>query len=114
MSDCIFCKIGAHQLQAMIVYEDPEILAFRDINPQAPVHILIISKKHYTSVNDFQDSDGAMLGRLVLAGKNIAKQEKLADRGYRLVMNCGADGGQSVAHVHLHLLGGRQLSWPPG
>jgi len=114
MPDCIFCKIGAHQLQAMIVYEDPEILAFRDINPQAPVHILIIPKKHYTSVNDFEDKDGAMLGRLMLAGKHIAKQEKLADRGYRLVMNCGVDGGQSVAHVHLHLVGGRQLNWPPG
>jgi len=98
----------------MVVYEDAEILAFRDINPQAPVHILIIPKKHYTSSNDFVENDTLLLGQLMLAGKTIAKQEKLADRGYRLVMNCGIDGGQSVSHVHLHLLGGRQLGWPPG
>ncbi|HYG78550.1 MAG TPA: histidine triad nucleotide-binding protein [Planctomycetota bacterium] len=114
MSECIFCKIGAHQLQAMVVYEDTEILAFRDINPQAPVHILIIPKKHYSSPNDFAEADVALMGKLMLAAKTIARQEKLADRGYRLVMNCGQDGGQSVAHVHLHLIGGRQMSWPPG
>lgn len=114
MADCIFCKIGAHQIQAMVVYEDNEILAFRDINPQAPVHVLIIPKKHYTSTNEFLEADVNLLGRMVLAAKNIAKQEKLADRGYRMVMNNGNDGGQSVAHVHLHLLGGRQLGWPPG
>src|SRR3569832_331552 len=107
MADCIFCKIGAHQIQAMVVYEDNEILAFRDINPQAPVHVLIIPKKHYTSTSDFSDDDLNLLGRMILAAKNIAKQEKLADRGYRMVMNNGNDGGQSVAHVHLHLLGGR-------
>jgi histidine triad (HIT) family protein len=114
MPDCIFCKIGAHQLQAMVVYEDTDILAFRDINPQAPVHILIIPKKHYTSLNDTDPQDCDLLGRMVMAGKHIAKQEKLADRGYRLVMNCGSDGGQSVAHIHLHILGGRALNWPPG
>jgi histidine triad (HIT) family protein len=114
MPDCIFCKIGAHQIQSMVVYEDNEILGFRDINPQAPVHILIIPKQHFTTMNEFVDNDAGLLGRMVIAAKNIAKQEKLADRGYRLVMNCGQDGGQSVAHVHLHLLGGRQLGWPPG
>ena len=114
MADCIFCKIGAKQIQAMVVYEDAELLGFRDINPQAPVHILVVPKKHYTSINEFAEGDVPLLGRLLLAGKQIAKQEKLADRGYRLVFNCGDDGGQSVAHVHMHVIGGRQLSWPPG
>jgi histidine triad (HIT) family protein len=114
MADCIFCKIGAHEIQAMVVYEDSDILAFRDINPQAPVHILIIPKRHFTSLNDFSAVETELLGRLALAAKAIAKQEKLQDRGYRLVMNCGVDGGQSVAHVHMHLLGGRTMTWPPG
>lgn len=114
MSDCIFCKIGAREIQSMVVYEDPEILAFRDINPQAPVHILVIPKKHYSSPNEFEEQDGALLGRLFLAAQQISRQEKIADRGYRMVLNCGQDAGQSVAHVHLHLLGGRQLGWPPG
>ena len=114
MADCVFCKIGAREIQSMVVYEDSEILGFRDINPQAPVHILIIPKTHYTSVNEFAEKDINLLGRMVLAAKNIAKQEKLADRGYRLAMNCGHDAGQSVDHVHLHLLGGRQMGWPPG
>ncbi len=114
MPDCIFCKIGAKEIQAMVVYEDPDILAFRDINPQAPVHILIIPKKHFDSVNALSAEDNTLAGRLVLAGRQIAHQEKLADRGYRLVLNIGADGGQSVAHLHMHLLGGRTLKWPPG
>jgi histidine triad (HIT) family protein len=114
MADCIFCKIGARQIQAMVVYEDPDILAFRDINPQAPVHILVIPKKHYDSINDFGAADQALAGKLVLAAQQIAAQEKIADRGYRMIMNSGNEGGQSVAHVHLHLLGGRQLGWPPG
>src|SRR5579864_3754799 len=104
MSDCIFCKIGSHQLQAMVVYEDAEILAFRDINPQSPVHILIIPKKHFASLNELESQDALLLGRMQLAGKQIAKQEKVAENGYRLVLNCGDDGGQSVAHLHLHLM----------
>lgn len=114
MADCIFCKIAKREIQAMVVHETDEIMAFRDINPQAPVHVLVIPKKHYASVNDFTDADQGLIGKLALAAKNIARQEKLADRGYRLVWNCGVDGGQSVAHVHLHLLGGRALGWPPG
>ena len=114
MSDCIFCKIGAGQIQAMVVYDDPEILAFRDINPQAPVHILIIPKKHYNSANDFTTADEPLLGKLMIAAQQIALQERIGDRGYRLVVNCGQDAGQSVAHVHLHLMGGRQMAWPPG
>ena len=114
MPDCIFCKIGAKQIQAMVVFEDPEIIAFRDINPQAPVHILIIPKKHYGSINEFNAADQALAVKLMMAAQQIAVQEKIADRGYRMVMNNGQEGGQSVAHVHLHLLGGRQLGWPPG
>ena len=114
MTDCIFCKIGAHEIQAMVVYEDAEIMGFRDINPQAPVHVLVIPKKHFNSPNDFGPEHVDLLGRLVLAATQIAKQEKLADRGFRLVVNCGPDGGQAVAHVHLHLLGGRHMAWPPG
>lgn len=113
MSDCIFCKIGAKQIQAMVVYEDPDILAFRDINPQNPVHILIVPKKHYTSLNDFAPEDAALLGRLTLAAKQIAQNEKIADTGYRLVINTGQHGGQSVSHLHLHLLGGKPMGWPP-
>ena len=114
MADCIFCKIGAHEIQAMVVYDDPEILAFRDINPQAAVHILIIPKRHYGSTNELEAADALLVGRMILAAQHIAKQEKISESGYRLVMNCGNDGGQSVAHVHLHLLGGRPFKWPPG
>jgi histidine triad (HIT) family protein len=114
MSDCIFCKIGAKQIQAMVVFEDDDLLAFRDINPQAPVHILIIPKKHVGSVNDFDAADTLLIGRMVTAAKQLAKQEKIASSGYRLIFNTGADGGQSVSHVHLHLLGGRHMGWPPG
>jgi histidine triad (HIT) family protein len=114
MPDCIFCKIGKREIQSMVVYDDPEILAFRDINPQAPVHVLIIPKQHYNSINEMETNHGDLLGRLMLVAKQLAKQEKIASRGYRLVMNCGEDGGQSVAHLHLHLLGGRAMAWPPG
>jgi histidine triad (HIT) family protein len=114
MSDCIFCKIGSKEIQAMLVYEEEELMAFRDINPQAPVHVLIIPKKHISSLNDFEPGDMGLFAKMVSAGKHIAKQEKISGSGYRLVLNTGAHGGQSVAHVHLHLLGGRQLGWPPG
>jgi len=114
MSDCVFCKIGARELQAMVVYEDPEFIAFRDINPQAPVHILVIPKQHYMSVDELKAEHAELLGRLLLAATHIARQERLASRGYRLVVNTGEEGGQSVGHVHVHLLGGRALQWPPG
>lgn len=114
MSDCIFCKIGSKQIQAMLVHEEEELMAFRDINPQAPVHVLIIPKKHFTSLNDLEAADLGLLGKMFAAAKQIAKQEKIAGSGYRLVMNTGGHGGQSVAHIHLHLMGGRQMAWPPG
>jgi histidine triad (HIT) family protein len=114
MADCIFCKIGAREIQAMVVYEDAEIVGFRDINPQAPVHILIIPKKHCASVNEYGNQDAPLLGQMLLAARQIALHEKVADRGYRLVLNVGEDAGQAVKHVHMHLLGGRPMGWPPG
>jgi histidine triad (HIT) family protein len=98
----------------MVVYEDPELIAFRDINPQAPVHVLLIPKHHYFSLNEYGEKDAALLGRMLLAAKQIARQEKLSDRGYRLVLNVGEDAGQIVKHLHMHLLGGREMKWPPG
>ena len=114
MSDCVFCKIGARELQAMVVYEDPEFIAFRDINPAAPVHVLVIPKQHYQSLTEMQAEHAGLLGRMVLAATHVARQERLAERGYRLAWNTGEEGGQSVGHIHLHLLGGRLLKWPPG
>jgi histidine triad (HIT) family protein len=114
MPDCIFCKIGAREIQAMVVFEDSDVIAFRDINPQAPVHVLIIPKEHYPSFSNFSAADAGLLGKLVLAGNEIARQEKLSDRGYRLVLNVGQDAGQAVQHAHIHLLGGRGMGWPPG
>jgi histidine triad (HIT) family protein len=97
-----------------IVYENDDVLAFRDINPQAPTHILVIPKKHIVSLNDLQDDDAPLLGKLYLAAQHIASDEGIATAGYRTLINCGVDGGQSVFHVHLHLLGGRRMTWPPG
>ncbi|MBI3829791.1 MAG: histidine triad nucleotide-binding protein [Planctomycetes bacterium] len=114
MPECVFCKIGSRELQAMVVYEDPDFIAFRDINPMAPVHVLIIPKLHYESLAEFTAKDATLLGRMLLAATHIARQERIAESGYRLVINTGAHGGQAVSHVHMHLLGGRALQWPPG
>jgi len=97
-----------------VVYENDDVLAFRDINPQAPTHILIIPKTHIVSLNDIGADDAALIGKLYLAAQHIAKEVGVADSGYRTLVNCGADGGQTVFHVHLHLLAGRQMTWPPG
>ena len=110
----IFTKIINKEIPANIVYEDDDFLAFNDINPQAPVHILIIPKKEIKTVNDISSSDAIILGKLFLIAKKIAKQMSIDKDGYRLVMNCNEYGGQSVYHIHLHLIGGRKLSWPPG
>jgi len=112
MSDCLFCKMVAGEIKPDIVYQDETVLAFRDINPQAPVHILIIPKKHVETLNDLDDSD--LAGHLLKTAVSLAKQEGLAEDGYRTVFNCNKNGGQEVFHLHLHLLGGRQMSWPPG
>tara|TARA_Y100001960_G_C14189198_1_gene594087 strand:+ start:96 stop:437 length:342 start_codon:yes stop_codon:yes gene_type:complete len=110
----IFTKIINKEIPANIVYEDDDFLAFNDISPQAPVHVLIIPKKEIKTVNDIDSSDAAAIGKLFLIAKKIAKQMNIDKDGYRLVMNCNEYGGQSVYHIHLHLIGGRKLSWPPG
>jgi histidine triad (HIT) family protein len=114
MTDCLFCKIIDGEIPCDKVYEDDDVLAFRDINPQAPTHILIIPKKHIATVNDFDDADQALAGRLMLVARELAAAEGIAEDGYRLVMSCNKGGGQDVFHIHLHLLGGRQMTWPPG
>jgi histidine triad (HIT) family protein len=114
MSDCLFCKMVSGEIKPDTVMETEDVLAFRDISPQAPTHILIIPKKHISTINDITDEDTEVMGKLYQVAKEIAAQEGLAEPGYRTVMNCNSDGGQAVYHIHLHLLGGRQLGWPPG
>jgi histidine triad (HIT) family protein len=112
MNDCLFCKMVAGSIKADVVYEDDQTLAFRDINPQAPVHILIIPKRHITTLNELDDPQ--LAGQLLQTAVKLAKKEGLHDDGYRTVINCNRDGGQAVYHLHVHLLGGRSLAWPPG
>ena len=116
MSDpnCIFCKIAAGEIDSDIVHQDDKVVAFRDLNPQAPTHVLVIPRRHIATINDLTESDAEDIGQLYLAAKRIAADEGFAEPGYRVVMNCNAGAGQTVFHVHLHLLGGRQFSWPPG
>lgn len=114
MSDDLFLKIINREIPADIVYETDEILAFRDINPQAPVHILIIPKRQIPTLDDLQPEDTELAGRLLLAAIEIARNEGLSEDGYRLVANCRSAGGQQVFHLHVHLLGGRNMRWPPG
>ena len=113
-SDCLFCKIVSGDISAEIVYENDEVVAFRDINAQAPTHILIVPRKHIATINDLENSDQQVAGALHLAARDIAKQEDIAAEGYRTIMNCNAAAGQTVFHIHLHVLGGRSLDWPPG
>lgn len=114
MGDTIFGKIARHEIPADIVYEDDEVLGFRDVNPQAPVHVLFIPKRPIATLDDATADDALLLGRLQLAAAAYARQEGLAAKGYRTVINCNEDGGQTVFHLHLHLLAGRRFSWPPG
>lgn len=114
MSDDLFLKIISREIPADIVFEDDEVLAFRDISPQAPTHILIIPKEHIRTMNDLEPDHLAMIGKLFLTAKELADREGIAEEGYRVVMNCNRGGGQAVYHIHLHLLGGRQMGWPPG
>lgn len=113
-TDCLFCKIAGGEIPADIVYESDDVVAFRDINPQAPTHVLIIPRRHIATINDIQSGDEDAVGRLFLAAKQIAADEGFAEPGYRVAMNCNEAAGQTVFHLHLHLLGGRQLGWPPG
>lgn len=114
MTDCIFCKLIQGDIPAKKVYEDEQVLAFHDIDPKAPVHMLLIPKRHITTLNDLQEEDAALVGRLQVTAARIAREQGFAEQGYRVVMNCNADGGQTVWHIHMHLLAGRQLDWPPG
>ena len=114
MTDCLFCKMVKGEIPPDIVYEDDDVLAFNDINPQAPVHILIIPKKHISTLNDAEDTDTLVLGELNRVAAELAKKAGHAEQGYRVVMNCNDAGGQAVYHIHLHLLAGRQMGWPPG
>lgn len=114
MSDCLFCKFVNGEIQPDTVYEDEELLAFRDISPQAPVHILIIPKRHISTLNDLAGEDEALMGRLILTAQKLAKGEGIDELGYRTVINCNKEAGQSVFHIHMHLLGGRSMKWPPG
>ncbi|MDX9873304.1 MAG: histidine triad nucleotide-binding protein [Spongiibacteraceae bacterium] len=113
-ADCLFCKIANDQLPATRVYEDDTVIAFRDINPQAPLHVLIVPRRHITTTNDLTPDDGPLLAAIFNVARKIAADEGVAESGYRLVFNCNSDGGQSVYHIHLHLLAGRPLAWPPG
>jgi len=112
MSDCLFCKMAAGEIKPDIVYEDEQVLAFRDLHPQAPLHILIIPKRHVSTLNELQDA--ALGGYLLQTAAKLAAQFGFAEQGYRTVVNCNADGGQTVFHLHVHLMAGRQMHWPPG
>lgn len=113
-SDCLFCKILAGDIPADIIYESDTAIAFRDINPQAPTHVLIIPRRHISTINEITADDQAIVGSLYSAAQEIAAAEGFADDGYRAVMNCNEAAGQTVFHIHLHLLGGRVFGWPPG
>jgi histidine triad (HIT) family protein len=108
--ECIFCKIVAGEIPSDFIYEDEEFIAFRDIQPQAPVHVLIVPREHIASLNKLSEKNTLLIGRLILLAKHLAEKENIAENGYRLVINCGSEGGQIVPHLHLHLIGGAKLS----
>ena len=112
--DCLFCKIVAGEIPSTMVHEDDDVVAFEDLNPQAPTHVVIIPRKHIPTINDLEAADEGLFGKLATTAKKIAAERGFADDGYRLVMNCNLAAGQSVWHIHMHLLGGRNLGWPPG
>jgi len=114
VSECIFCKIASGDIQANVTYEDDKIIAFKDSNPQSPIHVLIIPKEHIPSANYIDENNSDIIGEIFVLINKIAKEMGLDKQGYRIVNNCGEFGGQSVDHIHFHLLGGRQLQWPPG
>lgn len=114
MTECIFCRIAAGDIPANKVFEDDDLVAFRDIRPMTPIHIQIIPKRHIETIQDLSESDSSLIGKMILTANRIASENGLAERGYRLVFNCKGDGGQEVYHIHLHLLGGRRMGWPPG
>jgi len=114
LADCLFCKISSGEMDTDFVYEDDQVVVFEDINPQAPVHLLIVPKKHIADLNHLEASENDLIGHVYQVAKKMAAENGIADSGYRLVSNCGDEGGQTVYHIHFHLLGGRELQWPPG
>ncbi len=114
MSDCLFCKIAAHEIPSSIVYEDDDVIAFNDIYPQAPTHVLVVPKTHISTLNDLQPEHERLIGNVMQRAVAIAHERKIAMSGYRVVFNTNRHAGQTVFHIHLHLLGGRPLEWPPG
>lgn len=112
--NCLFCKMVSGEIKPNLIYDDADVMAFNDINPQAPLHALVIPKRHIATLNDTRPEDAALLGKLMHAATQIARKADVAENGYRVVMNCNAAAGQSVFHIHLHVLGGRQMRWPPG
>lgn len=114
MNECIFCQIAAGKIASDIVYEDSDVIALTDVSPEAPTHLLIVPRRHVASLNDTDAGDAELLGKLMATAVELAKQRNLENNGYRLVMNTGSGAGQTVDHIHLHLLGGRALTWPPG
>lgn len=113
-SNCIFCKIARKEIPSSIEYEDRQTLAFNDVNPKAPVHVLIIPKLHIAKISNIDEKSMGLLGKMIIVANTIAQKRKILDSGFRLIINCGKDSGQVVDHLHMHLLGGRQLGWPPG
>ena len=114
MDECLFCKMVAGDIPTEVIYQDEDVFAFRDINPQAPVHVLIIPKCHISTLNDLTPDDASLIGKLSLAAAKIAEKEGVAESGYRTLINTNREGGQVVFHIHMHLMGGRRMRWPPG
>jgi histidine triad (HIT) family protein len=114
MLDCIFCQIANHEISSTVVYEDERVIAFEDIDPQAPVHVVVIPKKHIQTLTDLKENDAEILQHLFMTAKTIAILKNIENSGFRVVLNCNPDGGQTIYHLHTHLLGGRKLNWPPG
>ncbi|MGK0467994.1 histidine triad nucleotide-binding protein [Clostridium sp.] len=114
MDDCIFCKIIKKQILCELIYEDESVIGFKDISPKAPVHVIIIPRVHISNINDISEDESGVIGHIFIVAKKIAKDLGISETGYRIVSNCGENGGQSVQHIHFHLLGGRMLKWPPG
>ncbi len=114
MSDCLFCRLIKGEVKSKAVYEDDEIFAFEDISPQAPIHLLIIPKKHISGVTQLREEDRELVGKIYLVARRMAEEHSLGESGFRVVINSGPDAGETVKHLHFHLLGGRELNWPPG
>jgi histidine triad (HIT) family protein len=114
MQDCIFCQIAQHDIESTILYENDQVIAFEDIDPQAPTHVLVVPKQHIASLIDLKDHEIDILQQLFIVARHVAALKKIAYSGFRIVLNCNPDGGQTVYHLHAHLLGGRKMNWPPG